>query len=159
MCPWGREWEDTWDEVPEISDEERAKMKSAIIGSAEVYDCTFDPTYECYAHWMRNPILFEDYVPNVKGNRNYWSAKTPEHIEAFSQAWKIVQSTPEPEPVSLFNIAREDGLVRISSQKTKTTFQVKDDGLWDLLLPDIHDGSIELNKTEFTNLYKERIQS
>jgi hypothetical protein len=154
----GREWENSWDEVPEISLEEKAKMKSSIIGIAEVYDCTFDAMHGCYAHWMRNPILFKEYIPNVKGNRNYWSAKTPEHIEAFNQAWQRVQDLADMEPAALFNIALENGLVRISSQKTKTSFLVKDEGLWDSLLPDIEDGTIELGKSEFAALYKERIE-
>jgi hypothetical protein len=155
----GREWEDTWDDVPEISPDEKAKMKSSIIGMAEVYNCTFDPMHGCYAHWMRNPILFEEYIPNVKGNRNYWSAKTPEHVEAFNQAWQKVQALADMEPAALFDIALENGLIRISSQKTKTSFLVKDEGLWDSLFPDIEDGTIELGKSEFATLYKERIES
>ena len=71
---------------------QRKDMLSAIIGAAEIYDCT--PNQELsnsYYHWMRYPVLFKQFIPNISGARNYWKPKTSAHIKAFNWAWKQIQ--------------------------------------------------------------------
>ena len=135
-------------------------VRKAIIGAAELVDCVEDAEGGGYYYELVNPIAFEDPIP-VSGQQSiFWPASTPERDRAFTSAWQLVQEVlTSTEPTALFKIAQEAGLVRISSQKTETTFLVKDEGLWNHLLPNIHGGSIELSKTEFANLYKERIQT
>ncbi len=67
-------------------------MISAIIGAAELYDCTPNECHESYYdHWMQNPVLFKKFIPGVSGTRNYWKPKTPAHIKAFNLAWEQIQ--------------------------------------------------------------------
>jgi hypothetical protein len=122
-------------------------------------DCVKDDESDGYYYELENPIAFPEAIP-VSGQQSiFWPASTPERQKAFAQAWQLVHEMPAPtDPTALFKIAQEDGLIRISSQKTKTTFLVKDEGLWDALLPDIQDGEIVLSKTEFSNLYRARSQ-
>ena len=68
------------------------EMISAIIGAAEVYDCTPNEEYQgYYDHCMQNPVLFKKFIPNVSGARNYWQPKTSAHIKAFNLAWEEIQ--------------------------------------------------------------------
>ena len=67
-------------------------MTSAIIGAAELYDCTPNEEYQgCYDHCMQNPFLFKKFIPGVSGARNYWQPKTSAHIKAFNLAWERIQ--------------------------------------------------------------------
>lgn len=67
-------------------------MISAIIGAAELYDCTPNEEYEgYYHHWMENPVLFKNFIPNVAGARNYWKPKTAAHTQAFNLAWEQIR--------------------------------------------------------------------
>jgi hypothetical protein len=134
-------------------------VRKAIIGAAELVNCVKDDESDGYYYELENPIAFPEAIP-VSGQQSiFWPASTPERQKAFAQAWQLVHEMSAPsEPAALFKIAQEDGLIRISSQKTETTFLVKDEGLWDCLLPYIQNGSVELSKKEFANLYKERIQ-
>lgn len=122
-------------------------------------DCVKDDESDGYYYELENPIAFPEAIP-VSGQQSiFWPASTPDRQKAFEQAWQLVHEMSAPsEPTALFKIAQEDGLIRISSQKTETTFLVKDEGLWDYLLPYVQNGSVELSKKEFANLYEERIQ-
>ncbi len=76
----------------EYGEPQRKEIVSAIIGAAEVYDCT--PNLEhtnSYNHWMRNAVLFKQFIPGISGKRNYWMPKTSAHIEAFNCAWSQIQ--------------------------------------------------------------------
>lgn len=76
----------------EYGEPQSKEMISAIIGAAELYDCTPNEEYEgYYHHWMQNPVLFEKFIPGVSGTRNYWRPKTPAHIKAFNLAWEQIQ--------------------------------------------------------------------
>ncbi|WP_009630468.1 hypothetical protein [Synechocystis sp. PCC 7509] len=67
-------------------------MISAIIGAAELYDCTPNQEYEgYYAHWMQHPVLFQKFIPGVSGKRNYWQPRTALSIRAFNLAWEQIQ--------------------------------------------------------------------
>ena len=67
-------------------------MVSAIIGAAELYDCTPNKEYHgYYDHWMQTPVLFKQLISNVVGARNYWKPKTSIHTKAFNLAWKQIQ--------------------------------------------------------------------
>ncbi|WP_199336842.1 hypothetical protein [Oscillatoria sp. FACHB-1407] len=130
-------------------------MISSIIGAAEVYDCTPDPEYEgYYDHWMKNPILFEKYIPNVSGARNYWLPKTSEHIKAFNRAWEQIQ---QQQPRAFFKIHYKEGIINISSSRTANYFEIKDDGVWQTLAQRIQGEEIELTKLEYANLYRNRL--
>ena len=134
-------------------------VRKAIIGAAELVDCVEDDKGDGYYYELINPITFEKPIPVADQQSIFWPASTPERDRAFKQAWKLVQETlSSTEPTALFKISQELGLIRISSQKTETTFLVKDEGLWDYLVPYIQNGTIEFSKTELENLYKERIQ-
>ena len=130
-------------------------MVSAIIGAAEMYDCTPIEEHEgYYHHWMKNPILFEHYVPNVSGARNYWSPKTPEHIKAFNQAWQQIQAQ---QPRAVFKIHYKDGIISVSNSRTANDFQVKDAGVWQTLVPRLQGEEIALTKLEYADLYRSRL--
>lgn len=137
----------------EYGDPQSPDMVSAIIGAAELYDCTPNLFYPgSFDHYMRYPILFDHYVAQVSGNRNYWRPKTPAHIEAFSQAWAQI-------PKSEVAIDRTGDIIRIASQKSGQVFEVIDNGLWQELSPRIRDGKIALAKAEFARLYHQRQDS
>ena len=130
-------------------------MISAIIGAAEMYDCTPIEGHEgYYHHWMKNPILFEHYVPNVSGARNYWSPKTPEHIKAFNQAWQQIQVQ---QPRAVFKIHYKDGIISVSNSRTSNYFQVQDAGVWQMLAPRLQGEEIALTKLEYADLYRSRL--
>lgn len=134
----------------EYGDPQSPDMVSAIIGAAELYNCTpdlFRPGL--FDHHMRYPILFKEYINNVSGNRNYWRPKTPEHYVAFSRAWAQI-------PKSEFCIERQGKIIRITSQKTDQAFEVLDQGVWEELAPRIRDGKIELAKAEYARFYRQR---
>jgi hypothetical protein len=136
----------------EYGEPQSPDMVSSIIGAAELYDCTPDSyNSDYFAHHMRYPILFKDYVRNVSGNRNYWRPKTPAHELAFSQAWAQI-------PKSEFGIERQGNIIRIASQKTDQTFEVLDKGVWEEFAPRIRYGKIELAKAEYARLYRQRQQ-
>ena len=76
----------------EYGEPQTKDMISAIIGAADLYDCTPNEEYEgCYDHWMRKPVLFNKFIPGVAGARNYWQPRTSVHIEAFNLAWQQIQ--------------------------------------------------------------------
>lgn len=76
----------------EYGEPQSKDMISAIIGAAELCDCTPNEEYEgYYHHWMQNPVLFKKFIPKVSGARNYWQPKTPAHIQAFNLAWEQIQ--------------------------------------------------------------------
>ncbi|HEY3390117.1 MAG TPA: hypothetical protein VGK38_11135 [Prolixibacteraceae bacterium] len=62
---------------------------SAIIGSVEIYDCTNHTNdsikdsksiwaeTECWHWWLRNPILFENPILNVKGKLSFFIPQLP----------------------------------------------------------------------------------
>ena len=108
-----------------------------------------------HKRWSLSNALYIERSEVLISNqtREVFVGKRSKEEKSFVQ--EILTST---EPTALFKIAQESGLIRISSQKTETTFLVKDEGLWDQLLPNIHDGSIKLSKTKFSGLYKKRIQ-
>lgn len=134
----------------EYGEPQSPDMTSAIIGAAELYDCTPNPVYAgFFDHQMRYPVLFKQYVPNVSGARNYWLPKTPEHQAAFSQAWAQI-------PKSKFYIERQGDRVQIASQKTDQRFEVLAETVWDELAPRVQNGKIELAKAEFARLYRQR---
>lgn len=67
-------------------------MVSAIIGAAELYDCTPNEEYDgYYDHCMDNPVLFKKFIPNVVGARNYWKPRSLAHNKAFNFAWEQIQ--------------------------------------------------------------------
>ncbi|MBD2112542.1 MULTISPECIES: hypothetical protein [Cyanophyceae] len=137
----------------EYGDPQSPDMVSAIIGAAELYNCTPDPFRPGYFdHHMRYPILFEEYIRNVSGNRNYWHPKTSDHELAFSRAWAQI-------PKSEFCIERQGNIIRIASQKTDQTFDVLAQGIWEEFAPRIQDSKILLTKAEFARLYHQRQDS
>jgi len=128
---------------------------SAIIGAAEMYDCIPSENRDGhYHHLMKHPILFEKYVPNVSGARNYWSPKTPEHIKAFNQAWQQIQAQ---QPRAVFKIHYKDGIISVSNSRTANDFQVKDAGVWQTLVPRLQGEEIALTKLEYADLYRSRL--
>ena len=134
----------------EYGDPPSPDMVSAIIGAAELYNCTpdlFRPGL--FDHHMRYPILFKEYIHNVSGNQNYWRPKTPEHHVAFSRAWAQI-------PKSEFCIERQGNIIRIASQKTDQTFDVLAQGILEEFAPRIQDSKILLTKAEFARLYHQR---
>lgn len=135
------------------------EMISAIIGAAEVYSCTPSAIYEgYYNHWMRNPVLFKKFIPDVLGARNYWAAKTPEHIHAFDKAWKQLQEqAPGLIQTSKFKIQVQNGVIKIDSIRTTTAFEVADDDIWRCFQSRIKGGEIALTKSEFKDLYCKRL--
>ena len=132
---------------------------SCIIGAAELYDCTLYPGEDdYYEHWMRNPILFKQFIPNVLGTRNYWKPQTPEHIKAFNKAWEQLQiQAPELVKTSNFRIHAQGKVIQISSLKTETNFEVANDPVWECFKPRVLDGEIALTKSEFADFYRKRL--
>lgn len=64
----------------------------AIIGTAEIYDCLGQPGD--YRYLLRNPIAFKP-IEGIKGQQSiFWgkSDKYPERIEAFNNAWAMLQA-------------------------------------------------------------------
>jgi hypothetical protein len=131
------------------------EMVSAIIGAAEMYDCIPSENRDGhYHHLMKHPILFEKYVPNVSGARNYWSPKTPEHIKAFNQAWQQIRcSSPVPFSKSITRME----LSVFQTPGHRTDFQVKDAGVWQTLAPRLQGEEIALTKLEYADLYRSRL--
>jgi len=131
------------------------EMVSAIIGAAEMYDCVPNEEHDgYYHHCMKNPILFEQYVPNVSGARNYWFPKTPEHIKAFNQAWDQMQ---QQQPRAVFKVRYRDGIIRVSNTRTSNCFDVRDDASWQMLAPRLQGEELALTKREYANLYRSRL--
>ena len=76
----------------EYGEPQTKDMMSAIIGAAEIYNCTSNLEFSgYYDHWMRNPVLFKQLIPNVSGARNYWKHKNSAHVKAFNWAWEQIQ--------------------------------------------------------------------
>ncbi len=97
----------------EYGEPQSRDMISAIIGAAEVYDCTPNEDYEGYfAHWMQNPVLFRKYIPNVSGARNYWKPSTDAHIRAFNRAVAQIQEQAS-NSIEAANLLETLGLPRI----------------------------------------------
>lgn len=95
----------------EYGEPQSKDMISAIIGAAELYDCTPNEEYEgYYDHWMQNPVLFKSFIPGVAGARNYWKPRTSEHIKAFNLAWEQIQ---EQAPLLIETSPLEDPSPRI----------------------------------------------
>lgn len=134
-------------------------MISAIIGAAEVYGCTPNSIYDrYYDHLMRNPVLFKTFIPNVSGSFKYWKPRTSEHIAAFNAAWEQLQIlAPELIQTSQFKVQTEGKVVKISSFRTETAFEVADDEVWQCFKPRVRDGEIALSKSEFTDFYRKRL--
>ncbi|TVQ18064.1 MAG: hypothetical protein EA367_15815 [Leptolyngbya sp. DLM2.Bin15] len=87
--------------------------KAAIIGMAELTDCIWLDDLQVWGHCFSNPVLFETPVPNVKGNRNYWTPKTPEHEAAFEAAW--IQAQSPADLMALDKMSGRDALVWMDS--------------------------------------------
>lgn len=131
-------------------------VRKAILGAVDLFDCVEDPWQPGYIYRLRNPIVFKKPIPAAGQQSPFWPASTPERDKAFRQAWQQVHRVLDP--TAIFQIVQEKGLIRISSQKTQTSFLVEDGGLWDSLLPDIQNGTIQLSKSTFANLYRSRIE-
>ena len=76
--------------------------RGAIIGAAQITDCTWDSELECYAYQLESPILFHQPIEGIKGCQAiFWGAKTTEKQAAFAAAWKLISApriliTPPP---------------------------------------------------------------
>jgi hypothetical protein len=150
----------------DYGDPQSKDMISSIIGAAEVYDCAPDPEDEQYFdHWVKNPVLFKKFIPNVSGKRNYWEPSTDAHVKAFNQAWEQIQeqapyliNSPVPtEPTATFKIHIQDGVIRVASMKTATVFELAEQGDWKPFASRVQAGEIELTKSELAALYRSRM--
>ena len=75
----------------EYGEPQSKDMVSAIIGAAQLYDCTPNEEYDgYYEHWMQTPVLFKKLISNVVGACNYWKPKTSLHTKAFNLAWQQI---------------------------------------------------------------------
>jgi hypothetical protein len=65
--------------------------RGAIIGAAQITNCTWNTEYGCYAYHLENPILFDQPIEGVKGCQAiFWGATQPEKQAAFAQAWALI---------------------------------------------------------------------
>lgn len=63
--------------------------RRAIIGAVTIVDCV--GSNDNYAYILENPIFFPIPIQPVSGQQSiFWSASTPERIQAFNQAWAIL---------------------------------------------------------------------
>ena len=111
------------------------------------------------AEWGRieTPRTVQKSVLHKPAHRYiFWPANTPERDQAFKAAWEQIQAASQPTASFLIS-QEEDDLIRISSQKTDTSFLVESEGLWDYLLPDIQNGTINLSKGKYADLYDRRV--
>ena len=131
--------------------------RRAIIGAAELINCIKDPDEGGFYYEMFNPIAFEKPIPASGQQSIFWPASTSERDQAFKAAWKLIQAASHPTASFLIS-QEEDDLIRITSQKTDTSFTVEGESLWDYLLPEIQDGIINLSKIRYAALYKLRIE-
>lgn len=71
--------------------------RGAIIGAAQIIDCTWDAEFECYAYQLESPILFDRAIEGVKGCQTiFWGANNPDRKAAFAAAWKLI---PAPDQI------------------------------------------------------------
>lgn len=64
-------------------------VRGAIIGAAELL-YSFEDS-EGAVHKLGKPVLFDTPIRPVSGcQAQLWGAKTPQAIEAFNQAWKLL---------------------------------------------------------------------
>ena len=131
-------------------------VRRAIIGAAELFNCTESPEEGGFYYELLNPIAFDKPIPASGQQSIFWPASTPERDQAFKAAWEQIQAASQPTASFLIS-QEEDDLIRISSQKTDTSFLVESEGLWDYLLPDIQDGTINLSKGKYADLYDRRV--
>ncbi|NWF61785.1 MAG: ASCH domain-containing protein [Fischerella sp.] len=65
--------------------------RGAIIGAAQITNCTWDAEYGCYAYHLESPILFDQPIEGVKGCQAiFWGATQPQKQAAFAQAWALI---------------------------------------------------------------------
>ena len=95
--------------------------RRAIIGAAELFNCVETPENGGFYYELFNPIAFEKPIPASGQQSIFWPASTPERDQAFKVAWKLIQEALQPSAVFLIS-QEEDDLIRISSQKTDTSF-------------------------------------
>jgi hypothetical protein len=68
--------------------------RGAIIGAAQITNCTWNAEYGCYAYHLESPILFDQPIEGVKGCQAiFWGAKTQDKQAAFAQAWEMIEAT------------------------------------------------------------------
>ena len=71
--------------------------RGAIIGAAQITDCTWDAEYGCYAYHLSQPILFDQPIEGIKGCQAiFWGAKQPNKQAAFAIAWGMIEAATAP---------------------------------------------------------------
>jgi hypothetical protein len=121
-----------------------------------LFNCTESREDGGFYYELLNPIAFDKPIPASGQQSIFWPASTPERDQAFKAAWEQIQAASQPTASFLIS-QEEDDLIRISSQKTDTSFLVESEGLWDYLLPDIQNGTINLSKGKYADLYDRRV--
>ena len=67
--------------------------RGAIIGAANITDCTWDWEFECYAYHVHNPIYFKQPIEKVKGCQAiFWGPKTEDKKVAFTLASQQIRN-------------------------------------------------------------------
>jgi hypothetical protein len=82
--------------------------RGAIIGAAQITDCTWDAEFECYAYHLDNPILFGQPIEGIKGCQAiFWGAKQPDKQAAFAIAWGMIEAATAPKAADISIEAKE----------------------------------------------------
>lgn len=64
-------------------------VRKAIIGAVELVDC--QDRGDHFAYILKSPMAFEKPIHALGQQSVFWKASTPERVEAFRQAWDIIQ--------------------------------------------------------------------
>lgn len=74
--------------------------RGAIIGAAYLSSCRWSETDNAYSYRLREPILFDEPIEDIKGCQAiFWGAKTPSKQAAFEKAWNYIQSGTQPKDI------------------------------------------------------------
>ncbi|MBO3463962.1 ASCH domain-containing protein [Aetokthonos hydrillicola Thurmond2011] len=75
--------------------------RGAIIGAAQITDCTWDAEFGCYAYHLESPILLQEPIEGIKGCQAiFWGAKLTQNQAAFAIAWAMIKATTKADDIS-----------------------------------------------------------
>ncbi|MBN3993887.1 MAG: ASCH domain-containing protein [Nostoc sp. NMS2] len=108
--------------------------RGAIIGAAQITDCTWDAEFECYAYHLSQPILFDQPIEGIKGCQAiFWGAKQPEKQAAFAITWGMIEAATAPKPDDISIEANE-----IQQLASKIEEIAPQDDIQDIAIPGYH---------------------
>lgn len=94
--------------------------RGAIIGAAQITDCTWDAENECYAYNLSQPMLFDQPIEGIKGCQAiFWGAKQPNKQAAFAIAWEMTEAATAPKTDNISIEANDQLLIAPAVEATQ----------------------------------------